>query len=219
MIPKIIHYCWFGKKAKPQKVLDNIRSWQERCPDYEVKEWNEENFNVNMFLFTKEAYKMKKFAFVSDVCRLYALINYGGIYLDTDVEIKKPFDDLLSYQSFIGKELPFKLSTAVIGANKDVEWVKAFLATYNNKHFIRTFGKLNNVENTALITTFFNKNYPRYYNEIIIFDIDYFTAKIYSSGEYCISENTYTVHHFSGSWLKNDTSKQRMNALIYRYLK
>lgn len=219
MIPKIIHYCWFGKKDKPQSVLDYIKGWKEICIDYEIKEWNENNFDVNKYLFTKEAYKMKKFAFVSDVCRLYALINYGGIYLDTDVEVKKSFDDLLSLRSFLGKEMPFKLSTAVIGAEKNVDWIKDFLATYDNKHFIRRLGKLNTLENTALLTTFFNHNYPKYFDNVSIFDIDFFCAKLFSNGEYCISNNTYAIHHYFGSWIKKKDWGQRIKALLCRNLK
>ena len=100
MIPKIIHYCWFGGKPKPQKVIEYIETWKKFCPDYEIKEWNEDNFDVNMMPYTREAYKMKRFAFVSDVCRMYALAKFGGIYFDTDIEVKRSFDKLLSLHSF-----------------------------------------------------------------------------------------------------------------------
>lgn len=217
MIPKVIHYCWFGRNPKPQKVLGYIESWKRHCPDYEIKEWNEDNFDVNMMPYTREAYKMKKFAFVSDVCRMFVLANYGGIYLDTDVEIVKSFDSLLSLHSFLGKEMPFKLSTAVIGVEANAEWVKAFLATYKTKHFIWSTGKLNVLENTALLTSFFNQHYPRYFEGISIFEIDYFSAKLYSTNDYCITDNTYSVHHFSGSWLKKHTFTHRLKALVCRY--
>lgn len=218
MIPKIIHYCWFGRNPKPQKVIEYINTWKEHCPDYKIIEWNEDNFNVNERSYTKEAYKMKKYAFVSDVCRLYALTEMGGIYLDTDVEVKKSFDSLLSYTSFLGKEMPFKLSTAVIGASRDAMWVKDFLKTYEGKHFIWKFGKLNTLENTALLTNFCNQNYPRYNDEMMIFDIDFFSAKYYSNGEYCVTPNTFAVHHFTGSWLNKHSWNKRIEAFFKRFL-
>ena len=217
MIPKIIHYCWFGRNPKPQKVIEYIETWKKFCPGYEIKEWNEENFDVNMMPYTSEAYKMKRFAFVSDVCRMYALAKFGGIYFDTDIEVKRSFDNLLSLPSFLGKEMPFKLSTAVIGAEPHVRWVEAFLSTYESKHFIWSSGKLNTLENTALLTTFFNKNYPKYFDEVTIFEIDYFSAKLYSNNEYNITENTYSVHHFSGSWLKRYSLLNRLQAVSCRY--
>ena len=105
MIPKIIHYCWFGRKPKPQKVLEYIETWKKFFPDFEMKEWNEDNFDVNMMPYTKEAYYAKKYAFVSDVARLYALVHEGGIYFDTDIRVVKRFsDELLNSHGFLGFE-------------------------------------------------------------------------------------------------------------------
>ena len=104
MIPKIIHYCWFGKNPKPSDVLEYIETWRKFLPDYEIKEWNESNFDIHCNRFVYEAYHIKKFAFVSDFCRLLALYNDGGIYLDTDVEMKKPFDKFLKHKAFVGYE-------------------------------------------------------------------------------------------------------------------
>ena len=220
MIPKKIHYCWFGGRPMPDKMLHFISTWHKICPDYEFIKWDEANFDVdNSIPFVKEAYEHKKYAFVSDYVRLLALYNEGGIYLDTDVEVKKSFDDLLSLRSFLGKEMPFKLSTAVIGAEKNVDWIKDFLATYDNKHFIRRLGKLNTLENTALLTTFFNHNYPKYFDNVSIFDIDFFCAKLFSNGEYYISNNTYAIHHYFGSWIKKKDWGQRIKALLCRNLK
>lgn len=104
MIPKIIHYCWFGRKEKPQQVVRFIEGWKQKLPNYTIKEWNEDNFDVNSCDFTREAYIHKKYAFVSDVARLYALFVEGGIYMDTDVEVIKSFDDLLHESFLIGYE-------------------------------------------------------------------------------------------------------------------
>lgn len=204
MIPKIIHYCWFGRKPKPQEVLDFIANWKAICPDYTIKEWNEDNFDVNMMPFTKEAYKVKKYAFVADVCRLYALLNEGGVYLDTDVRLKKSFDQFLGLKSFIGKEAPFTVGTAVIGAERGCLWVQKFYDTYKNKHFITRRGLLNSLENTAILTRLLNCVYPNYLDELKVYGIDYFCGKLYSSKQYVISPNTVAIHEFSGSWVKKE---------------
>lgn len=217
MIPKIIHYCWFGRNPKPQKVVEYIKQWHKLLPDYEIKEWNEDNFDVEAMAFTREAYKVKKYAFVSDVCRFYALAHDGGIYLDTDVRLIKSFDNFLNCDSFIGKEVPFLLSTAVIGANKDCLWIKEFYNTYENKHFITSKGNINNQENTTILTMFLNRNYPRFFDELEIYDIDYFCAKIYKSKEYLVTKNTIAIHEFSATWVSRLTFKNRLRNLIIRY--
>lgn len=126
MIPKIIHFCWFGGNPKPRQVLDYIETWKQHNPDYVIKEWNESNFDVYALPFTKEAFLSKKYVFVADVARIYVLIKYGGIYLDTDVEVKKSFDPFLKHESFLGKETPFICGSAVIGASKGCQWLKEF---------------------------------------------------------------------------------------------
>ncbi len=206
MIPKIIHYCWFGRNPKPQKVIEYIETWKKFCPDYEIKEWNEDNFDVNMMPYTSEAYKVKKYAFVSDVCRLYALLHDGGIYLDTDIRLLKSFDDYLQYDSFLSKEAPFKVSTAVIGSVSSCVWLKTFYDSYRGKHFITKKGYLNDLENTAILTQLLNKLYPNYENELKIFGIDVFCGKLYSKKQYVITKNTVAVHEFSGSWVRKQKS-------------
>jgi len=105
MIPKIIHYCWFGKGLMPASQKACIESWKKMMPDYEIKRWDESNFDVNMCQFTKEAYEMKMFSPVSDVARLHALYTEGGIYMDTDVEVFKRFDEYLNYDFFSAVEV------------------------------------------------------------------------------------------------------------------
>lgn len=136
MIPKIIHCAWFGGKEKPEVVKKCIKSWKEHMPDYEIKEWNESNFDVNMFEYSKEAYNNKVWGFVADPIRIWALYNYGGIYLDTDVEVYKSFDDLLDNKFFIGFEQPHYFGNATIGAEKGNELLKEILDEYNKKKFV-----------------------------------------------------------------------------------
>lgn len=205
MIPKVIHYCWFGRNPKPQSVIDFIEGWKKVCPNYEIKEWNEDNFDVNMLPYTREAYKLKKYAFVSDVCRLHALINEGGIYLDTDVRLLKTFDSYLHHKSFISKEVPFKVGTAVIGSEPHCTWLKTFYDTYINKHFIARNGLLNDLENTAILTQLLNRLYPNYLDELEVYDIDIFCGKLYSKNQYMISDKTVAVHEYAGTWIKKNT--------------
>lgn len=203
MIPKIIHYCWFGGKTKPQDVLENIKGWKKINPDYEIKEWNESNFNYRSFPYTHEAYLANKFAFVSDVCRLYALTTDGGIYLDTDVVAVKPFDELLHNHSFIGREAPFQASTAVIAAEKGCKWVHEFYMTYtrSNRHFITPKGSIITVPNTVQISRFLDERFPKDEKLLTIYDVDVLCAKLYhQKGEYYKSPNTVAIHEFEGSW-------------------
>ena len=111
MIPKKIHYCWFGRNPLPPLALKCIASWKEYCPDYEIKEWNEDNFDLSINAYVREAYEARKWAFITDYVRLYALVNEGGIYMDTDVEVLKPLDDLLCYDAVSGFESETQIQT------------------------------------------------------------------------------------------------------------
>lgn len=136
MIPKIIHYCWFGGKPKPDGVLKCIESWRRCCPDYEIREWNEGNFNVSSLTYTSEAYNSGKWAFVSDVARLHALINHGGIYLDTDVELIRSFDHILDNNAFVGFEGSRFIATAVMGSVQGNTTMIDFFKLYEDANFV-----------------------------------------------------------------------------------
>ena len=149
MIPKIIHYCWFGKNLLPKSAKECIASWKKFFPDYEIKEWNEDNFNINITTYTAEAYKAKKYAFVSDYARFWILYNYGGLYFDTDVEVLKPMDDIMAKGGFMGMEKAegstldnFDNNTILIApglglaVEKGHTFYKEILEIYNKKHFI-----------------------------------------------------------------------------------
>lgn len=200
MIPKIIHYCWFGGKTKPQEVENYINTWKKICPDYVIKEWNEQNFNINYNQYVSQAYNAKKYAFVSDVCRMYALYYEGGIYLDTDVEVINKFDSYLDNKSFLCEEQRGRLiGTATIGAEPNMRWIKDFLTLYNNISFIQNNGKYDILPNTSRLTNFM-KEYKG--EKPTIYPIDYFCAKDYKSGKIHITPNTICIHHYAGSWVE-----------------
>lgn len=207
MIPKKIHYCWFGGKPKPDKVNKMIDSWKKYCPDYEIKEWNETNFDINTNLYCKEAYNLKKWAFVSDVARLYALYNEGGIYMDTDVEVIRTFDDLLNDNGFLGFECTSCISTAVIGTVQNNEFIKVFLDSYNERNFILSDGNFDTTTNVYKLTKLL-LSYGLQCNgskqEIrgfIIYPRDYFTPYDYINGKLSLTENTFSIHWFSQTWI------------------
>lgn len=220
MIPKIIHYCWFGKSDKPQSVLDCIATWRKEMPDYEIKEWNEYNFDCRLCDFSMEAYLLKKYAFVSDVARLYALYTEGGIYMDTDVRVVHSFDKYLGYKSFIGRESPCILSTAVIGAEAGTQWVKDFLQSYTvkGKHFILNDGSLAITPNSMLLSSFITWTWDCRKNELTIFNEDYFCCTSYASKKQIITENSVAIHCFKGSWcaVKKTSLKDRLTNLLLK---
>lgn len=154
MIPKVIHYCCFGRNPLSQSAQKCIASWLKYLPDYEIKEWNEDNFDINFLKFTREAYVVKKYAFVSDVARLYALYKEGGVYLDTDVEITKSLSPMLNNKSFLGFEANALIGTGVIGAEMKTLWLRDILEQYKDAYFIFFTGNLNDVPNTIRITKY-----------------------------------------------------------------
>lgn len=210
MIPKIIHYCWFGGNPLPASAIECIESWKKYFPDYEIKEWNESNFDVNALPYTKEAYFARKYAFVSDVARLYALYHEGGIYLDTDIKFIKTLNtEFLNYKSLFSVENDHFLATSFICSEKGGEMVKSLLDVYTGLHFFHNF-KFNLCPNTARFTKLIESNGIKLRNEIIIttdyviYPQEYFSAKNYITGEYMITENTYCIHDFSSSWIQRD---------------
>jgi len=195
-IPKIIHYCWFGKKPKSPLVLKCIASWKRVLPDYEIKEWNEDNFDINFNSYTKNAYDDKKWAFVSDVARLFALHEEGGVYLDTDMYVLKNFNDLLNYDSFLGKEDNRAISGGIWGAKKGDRLVGDVLAYYNSKNIDpRTIPEI--------ITDVYKKNIFKY-SEVKIFDKIYFYPfginEIKKFNYQNAPLESYAVHLWNYSW-------------------
>lgn len=207
MIPKIIHYCWFGRNPLPPLAIKCIESWKKYCPDYEIKEWNEDNFDLDLFPYTREAYDNRKFAFVTDVVRLYALYHEGGIYMDTDVEVLKPIDRFLTHHAFSGFEDEHNVPTGIMASEKSGKWAKDNLEYYTDRHFLLADKSFDLTTNVTTITNYMlplglkqNNTYQDFPNLITFYPKDYFCPKSYEDGKIYLTENSYTIHHFAGSW-------------------
>jgi mannosyltransferase OCH1-like enzyme len=161
MIPKVIHYCWLSNDPYPEKTANCINSWKEYLPDYKLIRWDKSSFDINSVQWVREAYKAKKYAFASDYIRFFALYNYGGIYLDTDVEVVKSFDSLLRNRSFIGFEFVSIPEAAVIGAESGLPWVKECLDYYRNKSFYDRHGREKTVAVPIMIKTVLKNLYGK----------------------------------------------------------
>lgn len=210
MIPKVINYCWFGKGKKSELIEACIKSWKKYCPDYEIVEWNEDNFDIHSNKYVEEAYNAKKWAFVTDYVRLYALYHNGGIYLDTDVEIIKPIDTFLENNAFSGFETDKYIPTAIMGAEKGNEWIEYLLSYYDSKRFIKEDGEYDLTTNVITISKMTVEKYDIELNGELqeisnifkIYPKDYFCPKDYETGDINLTENTVCIHHFNASWHK-----------------
>ena len=151
-IPKIIHYCWFGGNEKPSKIKKCIESWKKFMPEFDIIEWNESNFDINALQYTKQAYEMKKYAFVSDVARLKALSMYGGIYFDTDVEVFKNFTQLLDERCILGFEEEEYIATSMMAAEPNNTLINRFLKIYDNIPFLDEEGNIIEGTNVSKLT-------------------------------------------------------------------
>lgn len=206
MIPKIIHYCWFGNKPIPSLAFSCINSWKTQLPDYQLRLWNEDSFDINSVPYVREAYNAGKYAFVTDYVRLFAIFHYGGIYMDTDVEVLKKLDDLLHLPGFSGFESDKYVPTGIIACEPYNEWAKEQLGWYEGKHFTKPDGFSDLTSNVQIISTnmgsngfLLNNSYQVYKNCMHIFPKDYFCPKS-RSGIITVTHNTYCIHHFAASW-------------------
>ena len=207
MIPRKIHFCWFGRGPMPELALKCIESWHRLMPDYEYKLWNEDNFDIHINPYVEEAYQAGKYAFVTDFVRLYALYKEGGIYMDTDVEVLKPYDDLLDLPGFTGYEGSKYLPpvTGTMASAPGNTWVKEQLDAYDGAHFILEDGTLDMTTNTTRISNlmrrggFIQDGRKQVYKDMHIFPVNYFCPR-QTTGEILIDDNTYCDHHFMGSW-------------------
>lgn len=225
MIPKKIHYCWFGRGEMPELAHKCIESWHKYLPDYEYKLWNEDTFDINSVPYVKEAYEARKFAFVTDYIRLYALSTEGGIYMDTDVEVLKPLDDLLTLSAFAGYEGSRSglIGTGLIASEAHGVWIEEQLSYYENRHFLKENGEMDITANPVTVSQIMMNNgfvcdgkKSVYKNDMHVFPVDYFCPKN-SIGELKLTENSYCIHHFAGSWC-NPTMYQKFKKAVSDFL-
>lgn len=204
MIPKTIHYCWFGKNEKTKLMKKCIDSWKTACPDYQIIEWNEDNFDIGMNPYTKACYENKKFAFLSDYVRLIIINENGGIYLDTDVEVIKPFDYLLKHEAYFGFETNEYVNTGLgFGAEANNPVVLQMISEYDDlldgKHGVVGCPELNT---RALVKAGLQKS--GLYQELehaTVFPADFFNPYDDPTGRLNTTSNTYSIHWFGRSWM------------------
>jgi hypothetical protein len=214
-IPKIIHYCWFGGQPKPAKIKYCIDSWKVNLSDYDIIEWNESNFDFEAHEFTRVAYAHKRWAHLSDFFRMWVLSNYGGVYLDADVEVLKSFNQFLKLPAFTGFEnfnAIISPITAVVGSEPQNPIINRFLRYYDNiKHILDELEK----PNTLFISNLMQNEYG-----IKLIDVEQSVQGqyyIFPSTYFCNrSPQSFSVHHFSGSWLPKKTQRK---ILVLKYLK
>ncbi|MGM9876384.1 MAG: glycosyltransferase family 32 protein [Bacilli bacterium] len=221
-IPKKIHYCWFGRGKKNELMNKCINSWKEKLSGYEIIEWNEDNFDIESNQYVKEAYDNKKYAFVTDYVRLYVLYNYGGIYMDTDVEVIKSIDCFLDNKAFSGFENNNYVPTGIMASQKGNKWIKILLEEYNNLRFVNSDGTFDLTTNVVRIT---NKTVEKYnlipnntfqdLGDVVFYPHDYFCPKDWVTGNIKITDNTYTIHHFNGSWHSKKEKRQNNKRIKY----
>lgn len=212
MIPTIIHYCWFGGKSLTEKAKACIDSWRRYCPDYEIIEWNESNFDVTQNDYCREAYEAKKWAFVSDYARLWAIYEHGGIYMDTDVEVVRPLDPLLKHKAFMGFEDGTSVSIGTFGADKKNSIIGDCLSAYNTRHFRKVDGSFDMMTNLRLVTDILVRQHGLKLNGkrqcltgyLEVYPMESFIAKDYRTGWILRDDSTYTVHHYAASWFNED---------------
>ena len=213
MIPKIIHYCWFGNNPKPTSVEKCIKSWKKYCHDYEIIEWNEDNFDINCNAYVKEAYDAKKWSFVTDYARLWILYNYGGIYFDTDVEVIRSIDELLEYPAFFGYEDREYIATGLgFGAAKENQIVKCMLQDYENLHFLKSNGEYDLLpcpqRNTRAIAEYLvdvaDTSIVNKIDGAVLFPKEYFCPLDWETRTMKKTEKTFTIHWFDASWMEEN---------------
>ena len=215
MIPKKIHYCWFGQTPKPDLSQKCFASWKKFCPDYEIIEWNEENYDISKApLFVRQAYKAKKWAFVTDYVRLHVVYEHGGVYFDTDVEVIKSIDDLLQYSAFFGTQTDYDINTGLgFGAEAGLHILADLMEAYHKISFIgedntyditpcpvrdtKVFMKYGLVESDSVQVLL---------GGVAILPVDYLSPKDYMTGKLTVTENSRSIHHFAESWM---TEQQR----------
>ncbi len=209
MIPKKIHYCWVGGAPLPESAKKCIKSWRKYCPDYEIIEWNETNYDFTSVPYMKEAFEAKKWGFVPDYARLDIIYKHGGIYLDTDVELVRSFDPLLQLHGFAGFQNDYEVALGLgFGAEAGNPVIKALLEEYQGLRFLDDEGCMNltpspELNTRALVQAFglrTNGEYQQLVDSFTVYPVDYFCPKSFADGIVRKTKHTYSIHHFDASW-------------------
>ena len=215
MIPKIIHLCWLSGDPYPAKIAKCLETWKKYLPDYQVMLWDTNRFDLNSSVWVKQAFEKKKYAFAADYIRFYALYHHGGIYLDSDVEVLRSFDDLLDLPYFIGAEKAGTPEAAIMGAESGCDWIKQCLDYYNHRAFVKEDGSLDIRKLPEIMDEQILKLKPLrvlsineskrirtldFSKEVLIFNDAYFSPKVFDSREVEITPYTYAIHHYQNSW-------------------
>ncbi|WP_299252427.1 glycosyltransferase family 32 protein [uncultured Aquimarina sp.] len=216
MIPKIIHFCWLSGDEYPDLIKKCVQTWQEKLPDYEFVLWDTKKFPIDDNDWVRQAFKTKKYAFAADYIRLYAVHKYGGIYLDTDIEVLKSFDSLLHLPYFFGSEGGGIIEAGVFGSEKNSDWIADCLIHYENRSFIKDDGSYDTLTLPRIMMENIQKNhtiielenpkienlsFSNSSNELYMFPKDFFCAKNHGTGIIEKTERTFSIHHFAMSWL------------------
>lgn len=228
MIPKIIHYCWFGRNPLPQSAIKCIESWKKFLPDYEIKEWNEDNFDINMIPYIQEAYEAKKYAFVSDYARFWILYNYGGLYFDTDVEVVKDMSAIISAGPYMGCELDDGTVNPGLGLGADSKMpvYKTILGNYLKMRFLNADGTRNSYTMIPMVTELLRANglsAATHVQDVLglkIYPVDYFNPLDDATGRLKTTVNTHSIHWYMASWQTSQTVwlkvvKQFLRRILY----
>lgn len=221
MIPKKLHYCWFGGKPLDKLGQRCLASWKKFFPDYEIIEWNESNFDINCCTYVKQAYEAKKWAFVSDYARFKILYEHGGVYFDTDVEVIKSFDSILEKGGFIGCERNETEINPGLGmaVTPRLEIIREILDDYEKSTFLKLDGSYDLTTIVARTTKFLRKYGLDYVSNIQpiaginVYPQEYFCPIDMETGKLSITENTYSIHRFAGSW---ETKTNKFRGKVYR---
>lgn len=228
MIPKVIHYCWFGHNSLPELAVKCIASWKKFLPEYEIKEWNEDNFDVNIIPYTAEAYQAKKYAFVSDYARFWILYHYGGIYFDTDVEVIRSMDDIIARGPFMGCEKDACDASVAnvapglgLGVSPGLGLYKEILDLYSTLYF----KKYNGGYNTTTVVEYTTRLLCKYglakvsgiqlIAGVLIYPKEYFCPINYETGKMQITDKTVSIHHYLASW---QTKGMKIKIMISKIL-
>ena len=219
--PRIIHYCWFGGKPLSRKTARFIEDWQKVCPDFEIVCWNEQNCDVEENEYVSGAHRCGKWAFVSDYFRLKALYEHGGIYLDTDVELLKPFGELMDLRGFMGFESKCDIATCVMGGEKGHEFFRQALGAYSGRAFCDENGAPDLTTNVQILTALLGGNglsrdgTRQSAMGMEIFPRDYFSPRSLETGKLTVTANTRAIHWFDASW---QTCSQRFHTRVAQTL-